>query len=231
MKRTLILAAFLLAAAAIAGVAQPRLAHTATPSTGRTITVTGSGTSTTVADRAAFQFGVTTSAADAKDALARNSAAAAAVIAALKSAGAAASDIQTSGVSLSPQTGPDGSQITGYTASNTVDVAMQLAKAGAVVDAAVNAGADSVWGPGLTVSDQSSLYRDALGKAVADARAKAQALADAAGVQLGAVQSLEENGGAPVPLPYAAKGSAAETPIEPGTQQITANVTVTYALS
>jgi uncharacterized protein YggE len=231
MKRTLILAALLLVAAAIAGVAQPRLAHTATTPSGRTITVTGSGTSTAVPDRAAFQFGVTTNAADAADALARNSAAAAAVIAALKSAGVAAGDIQTSGVSLSPQTGPDSMQISGYSASNTVSASMPLAKAGAVVDAAVHAGADSVWGPGLTVSDQASLYQDALKKAVADARAKAQALADAAGVQLGAVQSLAENGGSPVPLPYAAKGAAAETPIEPGTQQITANVTVTYSLS
>jgi uncharacterized protein YggE len=232
MKRTLLLAGLLLVASAVAGVAQPRFAHTATSTAGRTITVTGSGTSTTVPDRASFQFGVTTRAADAKTALARNSTATAAVIAALKNAGVAAADLQTSGISLSPQTNGDGTQITGYTASNSVSASLPLAKAGAVVDAAVNAGADTVWGPSLTVSDQSSLYRDALKKAVADAKAKAQALADAAGVQLGGVQSVDESGSStPVPFSPTAKGGATDTPIEPGTQQITANVTVTYAVS
>jgi uncharacterized protein YggE len=232
MKKILLLAGLLLVAAAVAGVAQPRLAHTATPPADRTISVTGNGTSTTVPDRASFQFGVTTQAADAKTALAQNASRAAAVIAALKDAGVASSDIQTSGVSLSPQTSPDGLRINGYTASNTVTAAIGIAKAGALVDAAVNAGADSVWGPGLTVSDQTSLYNDALKKAVANARAKAQALADAAGVQLGAVQSIDENGSQQVvPLPLAAKGAADSTPVEPGTQQIQASVEVTFSVS
>ncbi len=230
-KRILLLAALLLLAAAVAGVAQPRLARTATTPSDRTITVTGNGTSTTVPDTASFAFGVTTTSTDAKDALARNSTAAAGVIAALKAAGVADADLQTSGVSLSPQTSPDGTRITGYTASDSVTASMALAKAGSAVDAAVNAGADTVSGPSLTVADQSALYRQALKLAVADAKTKAQALADAAGGQLGDVQSIQEGGGAPVPLPFSSKGVADSTPIEPGTQQITANVSVTYALS
>jgi uncharacterized protein YggE len=232
MKKLVLLSGLLLAAVAVAGVAQPHLARSAdTAPAGRTIVVTGDGVATTVPDRASFQFGVTANASDAKTALARDAAAATAVIAALKRAGVAASDIQTSGVSLSPQTSSDGTRIVGYGASNTADVSLPIANAGAVVDAAVGAGANGVSGPGLTVSDQSSLYREALQQAVADAQTKAQALAAAAGLQLGAVQSIEEGGAAPVPLPSMRAAIPSGTPIEPGTQDVTASVTVTYGVS
>jgi len=231
LRRTILVAALVLGAAALAGVAQPRLAHTASNVPGRTITVTGNGTATTVPDRAAFQFGVNTQARNAKDALARNSTNAAAVIGALKAAGVAAADLQTVGVSLSPQTAPDGTTIVGYTASNTVSATVPLAKAGALVDAAVNAGADSVSGPSLDSSDRDSLYRDALKQAVADAKAKAEALAGSAGVRLGAVQTVAE-GAAPGPVTYAARAALdAAVPVEPGTQEIDATVTVTYAVN
>jgi uncharacterized protein YggE len=231
LRKTLVLAGFLLAAAAVAGVAEPRLAHTATPATGRTITVTGNGAVTTVPDRASFQFGVTTRAATAKDALARNSAAASAVIAALEAAGVAAADLQTAGVSLSPQTNQAGTAIVGYSASNTVNARIALAKAGALVDTAVAAGADSVSGPSLDTADQSSLYRDALKQAVADAKTKAQTLAAAAGLTLGAVQSVEESS-ASTPVPFDAKSSAGiSAPIEPGTQEVDASATVVFAVS
>lgn len=229
MRRTLLVAGLVLAAAALAGVAQPRLAHTAAAPAGRTITVTGNGAATAVPDRASFQFGVTTQAATAKAALAQNATAAAAVIAALKSTGIAAADLQTTGVWLSPQTSDDGTRIVGYSASNTVNAKMPLAKAGAIVDAAVGAGADSVSGPGLDNSDRAALYRSALKLAVADAKAKAQAIADAAGLRLGAVQTVTE-GSSSTPVPLAMKAAAgASVPIEPGTQEIDATVTVTYA--
>lgn len=230
LRTLVLLALLLLAAAAVAGVAQPRLAHGAAAAPGRTIVVTGAGTATAVPDRASFSFGVTTTGATAKDALSRDSAAATAVIAALKAAGVAASDLQTTGVSLSPQTSPDGSKIVGYRASNTVEATAALANAGALVDAAVDAGANTVSGPGLDTSAQAALYRDALKRAVADAQAKAQALATAGGVRLGAVQSIEEGGSTPTPLPFAKGAAAPATPIEPGTQQIAASVTVTYAI-
>jgi uncharacterized protein YggE len=231
LRKTVLLAGLLLAAAAVAGVAQPRPARTATVPTGRTITVTGNGSVTTVPDRASFFFGVTTKAASAKDALARNSNAANAVIAALKSAGVASADLQTIGVSLSPQTTPDGTTIVGYTASNSVRARIGLDKAGALVDAAVAAGADSVSGPSLDTSDQNSLYQQALKQAVANARAKAQTLADAAGVTLGAVLTIDESG-SPTPVPFgpSAVSGAASTPIEPGTQEVDATVTVVYAI-
>jgi uncharacterized protein len=228
-RTSLLLAGLLLAAAAVAGVAQPRFAHGAASQAARTITVTGNGAVSAVPDRAAFDFGVTTRAATAKDALARNSAAATAVIAALKSAGVAAADLQTTGVSLSPQTSPDGTTIVGYSASNSVSARIALAKAGGIVDAAVGAGADSVSGPGLDRSDQSTLYTQALKQALTDAQTKAQTLADASRLKLGAVQTIDESS-ASVPVPFGAKAAVAgSVPIEPGTQEIDATVTVTYA--
>ena len=223
------LAALLLAASAIAGVAQPGFGHAADAPTKKTITVTGSGQVTTVPDRASFEFTVSSRAATAKAALAQNATAAAAVIAALKNAGVAAEDLQTSQVSLSPQTNQDGTTIIGYIASNSVNAKATIAKAGAVVDAAVGAGADGVSGPMLSRSDSDALYRDALKSAVADAKLKAQALADAAGLSLAGVQTVVEGSQAPTPIMYAGKAdSAAGVPIEPGTQTVDATVTVTY---
>jgi uncharacterized protein YggE len=235
LPRLLLVAGLVLAAAALAGVAQPHFAHTAAgaAATSRTITVTGSGRTTVVPDRASFQFGVDTRADTAKDALSRNAAAASAVIAALKAAGVSSDDLQTVGVSLSTRTTPDGNTIVGYTASNSVSAEVSLARAGGLVDAAVSAGADSVSGPSLDSSDRDALYRDALRKAVADAQANAQVLASAAGLQLGAVQTVQE-GASPQPLPYAsspAYDAAASEPIEPGTQEIDATVTVTYSVT
>jgi len=227
------LAGLVLAAAAVAGVAQPHLASGAADSSARTITATGDGTVTTVPDHASFQFGVTTQETDAQDALSRNAAAANAVVAALRSAGVADSDLQTTEVSLSPVTDPGGTRIVAYTASNTVSARVALARAGALVDTAVAAGADTVEGPLLDSSDQSALYDQALGKAVTNARDKARALAQAGGVTLGPIQSIAESGSS-VPLPYGAGFAAAaspSTPVEPGTQEVDASATVTYAVT
>jgi uncharacterized protein YggE len=231
MRWILFLAGLLLVASAIAGVAQPHFGHSATTApAGKTITVSGDGSVTAVPDRATFSFSIETRAKTASAALAQNSADAAAVIAALKNAGVTSANIQTSQVSLNPQTSQDGTTIVGYAASNGVTVRTALASAGKIVDAAVGAGANGVSGPSLDVSDQTSLYRDALHKAVDNAKLKAQALADATGLSLGAVQSVTE-GGSATPFPITDKMSAVGAPIEAGTQQIQASVTVTYAAS
>jgi uncharacterized protein YggE len=231
LRWILLIAGLLLVGSAIAGVAQPHFGHSATTApAGKTITVTGNGSVTTVPDRASFNFTVETHSKTAATALAQNSDLATAVIAALKGAGVPAADLQTSQVSLQPQSSQDGTTIIGYAASNSVSVRTALEKAGRVIDAAVGAGANGVSGPSLDVSDQDSLYRDALKKAVADAKLKAQSLADAAGLTLGSAQSIQE-GSAATPLPMADKLSAGTAPIEAGTQQIQATVTVTYAAS
>ena len=229
LRYAFLLAAVLLAASAIAGVAQPQLGRSAAATSAKTITVNGHGTVTTVPDRASFSFTVDTRAQTASGALGRNADAAAAVVAALKNAGVTAADIQTSQVYLSPQTSENGTSIIGYAASTSVAVKTTLGKAGSIVDVAVGAGADGVSGPSLSRSDEDALYRDALKNAVSDAGDKAKAIASAAGLTLGGVQTVVEGGGQ-TPIPFVA-GAKADTsvPIEPGTQTIDATVTVTFS--
>jgi uncharacterized protein len=232
LRSTFLLAGVLLVASAIAGVAQPRPSSAAATPAAKTITVTGNGSVTTVPDRASFSFSVESRGQSAKAALGRNADAAAAVIAALKSAGVAAADLQTGQVSLNPQQNADGTDVIGFIATNTVTAATAIAKAGALVDAAVGAGATGVDGPSLTRSDADALYRDALKAAVANAGDKAKALAAASGVTLGGVQTVVEGSPAtPVVWSAGKAADAAATPIEPGTQSIDATVTVTYAAS
>lgn len=219
--KILVAALVLFGSAAVAGVAQPHLARSAAPDAAKTITVTGSGTVETVPDRATFAFTVTTNADTAKSALAKNGTLADAVVAALRGA-----KVQTSAVMLDPQLNVNGTAVLGYTASTTVTAESELAKAGGLIDAAVDAGATGVSGPSWSRSDRDAHYRTALENAVADARAKAQALADGAGLSLGAITTLSE-GASSQPIPYAADIAAPK--LEPGTQTVDASVTVTFA--
>jgi len=219
-----------------AGVLQPRSAHAQTagqtPPSG--ITVTGSGTVKATPNQAQFSFGVETQADTSAQAVAANSTAVQKVIDAVKNAGVAASDIQTQQVSVSPRYSENGQKIVGYTATNTVNVTIRdLSKAGKVVDAAVAAGANNVYGPSLSVSQQDALYAQALKKAYADAKSKAQTIAGAAGVSVGRVLNLVEGGGfVPLPAtPAAADSAGGSVPIEPGQQDIQAMLTVTFAIS
>jgi uncharacterized protein len=227
LRFVIVIAVVLLAGSAIAGVAQPRLGRS-TDAPARTITASGHATVTIVPDRASFDFSVESRAPTAAAALARAGDAAAAVVQAVKTAGVPAGDVQTSQVSLTPQTTDHGNTIIAYTASETISATTTIAKSGALVDAAVGAGADAVYGPNLTRSDSDAFYREALKKAVADAENRAAALASGAGIGLGAVQTIVE-GSTPTPLPYESAKADASLPIEPGTQTIDASVTVTYS--
>jgi uncharacterized protein YggE len=227
------LAALVAVAVALAGVGLPERARgqEADPQA-RSISATGNGTVTAVPDRAQFSFGVQAQARTATAALEAADAQLARVVAAIRQAGVAAADIQTDQLSLSPRTNDEGVEILGYTAVSSVSVRLRdLDRAGAVVDAAVAAGANQVYGPSLVRSNQDALYRNALRAAYADARAKAQALADAAGVTLGAMTATVE-GGAAIPLAGRMEDAKAATAtFEPGTQEIVASVSVTFAVS
>ncbi len=124
----------------------------------------------------------------------------------------------------------------GYSAHNSVSATIaQLARAGAVIDAAVAAGANQISGPSLVHGDTDGLYRRALAAAVDDAREKAEALASAANVSLGRITAVVEGGSAPMPMPLAAEAKAADqavsTPIEPGEHEISATVSVTFSIT
>jgi uncharacterized protein YggE len=230
LARIAVLVAAGLAVAAFSGVFQPSDAGSAStdePAGG--ITVLGAGSANVTPDRASFAFGTVSQATTANAALTVSSQSVAHVIAALKKAGVAQGDIQTSEVSLSPRTNDNGDAIVGYTASNTVTATIRkLGDAGDIVDAAVGAGANQVSGPNLLASDQDAAYRNALKTAVAEARTKAETLANASGTTLGKITAIIEGGGAtPVPL-MGARDTA--VPIEPGTQKIEATVSVTFLL-
>ena len=220
-------------AAALVGVGRPEAAQgqTAdTPATG--ITVTGSGSVQGAPDRADFSFGVETQGETSGQALDANSAAVQKVIEALKASGVADADIQTQQVSVSPRYSNNGQRIVGYTAVNSVNAKVRdLASAGSVVEAAVAAGANQVYGPTFSISDQTGLYADALTKALEDAKAKAKTIAGAAGVNLGAIVNVVEGSsfGPPIPVTEAG-GAAADLPVEPGQQEIIATLTVTFAI-
>jgi uncharacterized protein YggE len=232
MRRLVILliaVAGLAAAIAFAGVARPEAAHGDTTQT-NVVTTNGHGVVTAVPDEATVSAGVRTNAATASEALAGNARTANAVVAALKRAGG--KELQTQQVSLYPQTDEQGN-VTGYTAQNTVSAKAAIADAGGLIDAAVQAGANTVDGPTLDVSDSDALYRQALKKAVENARAKAEALADAGGFGVGPVTTVVEQGAASPPVfqPLAAAAKAADsTPVEPGTQDVTADVTVSFTI-
>jgi uncharacterized protein len=214
------------AVAAFAGVGRPDLAGGASQPTGG-ITVSGTGTVQSVPDEAQFSLGVDSKGPTAREALAANSAQMRRVLTALFAAGVAKGDVQTQDVSVS-RSYPDN----GYSADNTVSVKIHdLEKAGSILDAATNAGANNVYGPTLTRSDQDELQAKALRAAVDRARAKAQILADAAGVRLGAVTAITENEGDAYPV-YAADLAqrTPSAPIEPGKQQTQATVRVTFAI-
>jgi uncharacterized protein YggE len=218
------------ALALFASAAEPDTAHgLAAQLKAEGITVTGMGVVRTVPDRAEITFGVVTQGRTASQALSANDAAIERVVAALRRAGIAAADIQTRSFSVSPRYDEAGTEIVGYTAENTVAIQLRdLERAGAVIDAAVGAGANQVFGPSLSRSDSNQLYRNALRAGVADARAKAQEIASAAGVSLGAVVGVVEQGASPEP-PQPAADARAGAPIQPGTQDIQASVVVTFA--
>jgi uncharacterized protein len=197
------------------------------------LTVTGIGVAQAVPDRAEISFGVISQAQTASQALTANDAAIRRVVAALRTAGIAAADLQTQSFSISPRTTEEGDEIRGYTAQNTVTATLrQLARAGAVIDAAVGAGANQVYGPSLSRSNARELYQTALRAAVADARAKEEVLSAAAGGRIGAVVGIAEGGDTPVSDQGGGRQAApAAAQIEPGTQEIRAGVVVTFSIT
>jgi uncharacterized protein YggE len=207
------------------------------PSTLSGITAHGTGHVAGAPDVVTITIGVQTSGAHATDALSANASRAGAVIAALKGHGVADADLQTSQLSLYPQYDSQGAVIRSYQATDTVTAKLHdINKAGGVIDAAVAAAGDAgrLQGVSFSFNDDSQLLAQARGAAVAAAKAQAQQLADGAGVKLGTLRSLsEDTTQSPLyPLGAAASGaSAAPTPIQSGTAELTVRVTAVWNLA
>ena len=221
----------LAAVAAFIGIGLPEGAKGSAEPTDHTITVNGSGTASAVPDQAQFCFDVEDHADTAAAASAANAAATRKVIEALRQAGVAERDLQTVNVSVEPEYNDAGTKVLGYTASNSVCATTSVSDAGSVADAGLGAGADRISGPNLTKADSTKLYDDALRAAVADAHSRAAVLADAAGVKVSEVVSIQEGSEPSYAVAYDLALTSPEAPIQAGTQDIEATVTVTYAIA
>ncbi len=188
-------------------------------------------------DIARLTVSVTTNAPHQADAARNNATQATALLKALKAAGIASDDIQTSGYTVQPQYEypKDGKQVlNGYQVTNSMDVTIRnLDKIGAIIDKAVQSGATQIDGPNYDLANRSQGEGEALTAAIANARSKADLMAGAAGVSLGKLTSLTEDS-APrvVPLVFAreAMADAPSTPISTQKITVTADVTEIYAL-
>src|SRR5262245_16245941 len=162
-----------------------------------------------------------------------------AVVAALKKLGIADKDIQTSWVSLQPtydyNLGTNPPKVTGYQFSNAVSVTIRdLDKVGDAIDNSLAAGATTLDGITFRVSDENAAEGQARTAAMTDAKAKAQALATAAGVTITGVASISETV-APTPYPIfygaaQAAGKDVSTPVQPGSTDISITVAVVYLI-
>jgi uncharacterized protein len=208
-----------------------------------TITVFGKATVTSAPDEAVLTLTVENDAPQPGASLDANSLAVQKVMDRLKAEGVEAAAIETANVSVypirtyDPKTGQE--TLTGYRAQNTVTVTLKDAlTVGKVLAASVETGATNVSGPVWRLAEDSAAVIEALKKAVANAKAKAEALAGAQGVKVGEVIMMNDSGvEQPITPIYtqvdkaAAGGSVAEPPISPASLDVTATVTITYALT
>jgi uncharacterized protein len=202
------------------------------------IRVTGHARLSARPDRVQIDVGVSTQAQDSRQAAADNAREAEAVIRALRQAAGPAAEVRTLSYTLSPnyRYHPNGGEptLTGYTALNLVQVTLDdLARTGDVIDAATGSGANRVQGIQFTLRDPDAARAEALRQAAIRARAEAQVLAAALNLRIVRVLSVEESSPRVVPVrPFAAAArvaGAAEvpTPVESGTLDVNAEVTLT----
>jgi uncharacterized protein YggE len=226
---------------------------TTTAPTINAVTATGQVTVLAAPDQAVLMVSVQNDAADPATAMDQNAKTMKAVIDRLKAEGLADSAIETTGVQvyplestvpvpMTPTTGavtpPVTSRVTGYRATNSVQVTItHLDTVGKIYAAAIEAGANNVSGPTWRLSDDSAAIKDALKRAVGTAKGKADAMASAAGASVGAVVSLNDNASSVPLVNYfgataagAKSDSVSAPPVQQQQLEITASVTAVYEL-
>lgn len=241
-------------ALALAGIAAPASAHDVAsgPVIGAAstlLTVSAEGRSTRTPNLATFSAGVTTQAKTASEALTANSADMNRVMAALKRAGIADRDIQTSNLSLNPiyqpqRPMPDGTYqpaeptIIGYQVTNMLNIRQRdIAQSGRVIDTLVAAGINQINGPSFEVDKPDEALDEARVDAMKKARARADLYAKAAGLKVARILTITEGGGYyPQPPVIYAKSARADmasapTPVSPGEMAMNANVSVAFELT
>ncbi len=202
------------------------------------LTVIGEGSIETQPDMATISLGVTTEAETAAEALSANNEMTASVLETVSAAQVEPRDIQTSGLSLSPNWSQDrdgeASRIVGFVASNQITVRVRdLEALGGILDDVVSGGANTFNGLTFGLQEPGPARDEARKEAVADAQRKAQLYAEAAGVTLGPIVELSEvTGDQPQPM-YRSNGAMMESavPIAQGEISIEASVTVVFEIA
>jgi uncharacterized protein YggE len=206
---------------------------------GTRLDIVAEGAVTRVPDIATISAGVVTQADSAAKALADNAERMAGAVSALKRAGVADRDIQTSSINLSPQYRYGENVppvITGYQASNQVSVRFRdVKRAGAILDALVAQGANQINGPSFSLDKPEAALDEARNAAMAAARARADLYARATGLRVKRILSISESGGYapqpyPMPMMVRSEAKAADTAIEAGEQRMTVSVSVSFEL-
>ncbi len=212
-------------------------ASTSTDNSG--ISVTGNGKVSVKPNVANSTIGIDVTGTSLADATSQANTKMSAVIDKIKSMGVADKDIQTTNYSVQPvtnqpKTSDETPKITGYRISNQVNVTVRnISDLGKILDAAVAAGANSIYGVSFSVDDPTPYQQQARAAAVKDAMDKAGQLAKAGGVTLGKIVSISENVASPRPVFAAAAPSLAGggvVPVETGEMDITVSVDVRFAL-
>jgi uncharacterized protein YggE len=206
----------------------------------RTITVSGTGRVTIDPDIANLRLGVTVVRPTARAAMEDAATVMEAVVAAVKRLGVAKEDTQTMALTLSPIIEPpyppcDGCRFDRrqpahtYRATNIIALTIRkLDTVGRLIDEAIAAGATDVVDISFAVADRAAIEAQARTAAIDDARAKAETMADRAGASIVGVQSITETSWSwPI---LADRGRAADTPVEPGSIDVTVTVTVVYLI-
>jgi len=199
----------------------------------------GEATVTARPDQARISMGVVTEASTARAAGSQNAARVDAVLRELRRVAGPNAEIRTAGYALEPNyrspkpgTAPE---ISGYTARNTVEVTTgDLPSVGALIDSAMQAGANSIQRLEFTLKDRHAARAQALREATAAARADAETIANALGVKIVRVLSAQEGGEPPIRpmmMGMARMEAAPATPIEPGTLEVRATVTLQVEVS
>lgn len=208
-------------------------------SDGTLLTINADARTTRVPDIATLSTGVVTQATDANTALRQNSEQMAKVVTAIKAAGIADRDVQTTGISINPQYRYAENQppaITGYQASNTLNVKVRdIARLGKVLDALVAVGANQVNGPNFEIDNPDEAYDEARVAAVKKAQARADLYAKTLGLRVRRVVSIHDGGDntPPAPIPGVMRMQAmdtAETPVSAGESTLSASVTMVFEL-
>lgn len=205
---------------------------------GTLLSVSAQAEAKRVPDVATLSAGVVTQAADANAAMRANATLMDKVMTAIKAAGIAERDIQTSSVSLNPQykyTENQNPAIIGYQASNTLNLKVRdIARLGKALDALVASGANQVNGPSFEIDKPESVYDEARRTALEKAQSRAQMYAQALGMRVRRIVSINEGGGfrPPVPMPMMAMARATQdtTAVSPGETAVSVNLDVVFEL-